>query len=94
MLPESHDLLSGDEEVMAQKLVDVECEAVVLHGGLKIDLLYSDKIIWDHDFLRSILFNLVVIIEKACGESCRSLFLEVFPHLGLRASELGGSVAS
>jgi hypothetical protein len=94
VLPESHDLLSGDEEVMAQKLVYVECEAVVLHSGLKIDLLCSDKIIRNHDILRSILFDLVVIIEETCGESCRSLFLEVFPHLGLRACELGGSVAS
>jgi len=48
VLPESHDLLSGDEEVMAHKLVDVENEAVVLHSGIKVDLLSGDQIIRDH----------------------------------------------
>jgi hypothetical protein len=48
VLPESHDLLSGDEEVMAQKLVDVENEAVILHSGIKVDLLSGDQIIRDH----------------------------------------------
>ena len=48
MLPESHDLLSADEEVMAQKLVDVENEAVILHSGIKVDLLSGDQIIRDH----------------------------------------------
>jgi hypothetical protein len=48
VLPESHDLLSGDEEVMAQKLVDVENEAVILHSGFKVDLLSGDQIIRDH----------------------------------------------
>ena len=87
-------MLSGDEEVMAQKLVDVESEAVILHGGLKIDLLCRNKSIGDHKFLWRIFHDLVVIIEETCCESGRCLLLEVLPHLGLRSGENDGVKAS
>ena len=67
-LPEHLNLLSLDEEAMAQELVDREGEAVVEHGLLVKDLLGGDESIGEHEILGLVLDDLIVGVEEALGE--------------------------
>ena len=68
LFPEPLNLLSLDEEAMAQELVDRVGEAVVEHGLLVQDLLGGDESIGEHEILGLVLDDLIVGVEEALGE--------------------------
>ena len=60
LFPEPLNLLSLDEEAMAQELVDREGEAVVEHGLIVQDLLGGDELSGVHEILGLVLDDLII----------------------------------
>jgi hypothetical protein len=56
---------------MAEKLVDREGEAVIEHRLFIKHLLGGDEGIGEHQFLRGVLDDMVISVERPCGERCR-----------------------
>jgi len=86
LLPEFLNLLSPGEEPVAKKLVDSERETVIQLGLLKFDWKGRDKRVLDHQFLRCILDDVVILVDRTCGESRGLLLLRQFSCLHHRAS--------
>ena len=78
---------------MAQKLVDSKGEAVIEHGLLIQHLLGGDEGIEEHQFLSGVFDDLVISVERPCGERCRGILFLLLPLNCLRPSYALGIIA-
>ena len=94
MLPESLDLLSLNEEAMAEQLIDREREAVIQHRLFEAQLLNRHALVGLHQLVRVVLDHLVLGVEEARGEGGGVVFFELLLLLILGAGASLRIVAS